>query len=236
LIETERTYGSNSEVSWRDPENDDYVGPLTVDDLNDPTFGVEIRVGAISSLPATIAKINHINLEVYYEDANGSLIRMSGMASHKSVSYHYAMSGKALVRSTPVIARSFRYSSVGGFDLSGVGSITYFDTMLGGAFAGGEANVTPYFDTMLGGAFAGGEANVTPYFDTMLGGAFAGGKALRNYRLRYGALGGVVMGGSSYVPAIRFSHTPSGGPVLGSNIGIRSNFWKWLSDGNCVSK
>jgi hypothetical protein len=235
LIETERTYGSNSEVTWRDPENDDYVGPLTIDDLNDPTFGVEIRVGAISSLPATIAKINHINLEVYYEDANGSLIRMSGMAAHKSVSYHYAMSGKSVVRSVPVIARSFRYSGVGGFDLGGVGSITFDETMLGGASAGGEANVTPYFDTMLGGASAGGEANVTPYFDTMLGGASAGGKALRNYRLHYEALGGVVMGGSSYVPAIRFSYIPSGGPVLGSNIGVRSNFWKWLSDGNVVS-
>lgn len=150
LIETERIYGSNGldgKINWRDPQGDYYLGPLTVDDINDPTFGVEISVAANSFLPVSIAKINYINLQVYYKEKNGSLINISGESIVSSPSYHYSSSGKIVVGNLLNSKQGFRFLSNGlgvdGFSLitiSGHSTLFLLDEMQGGFIASGEAN------------------------------------------------------------------------------------------------
>lgn len=242
LIETERLYGSDGispGTSWRNPDGDDYVGPLTFADLNDPTFGVAIRVKSRFSLPTTIAKINYINVEAFYEDANGSIVRVSGEARTRDHNYHYKASGKQVVKSLARIKQGFKYKTTGlganGFgEVSPSGHATigfYHDTAQGG-MCGGEAKVTPYIEEGVGGAVSGGDAKVTPYFEYPEGGLIAGGKALRSNEIHYVGDGVITVAGTSYTPETRLYFTASGGPVLGSNFRIRSNIWKFVSDGN----
>jgi hypothetical protein len=244
LIETERVYGSNGldgKINWRDPDGDHYEGALTVADLNDPSFGVEIRVAANLSLSTTIAKINYINLQVYYEFEHGSIVRIGGEARCRSANYHFAGAGKTVLNSTSVSKLGFRYISTGlganGFgelNPGGHASISFYQTMSGGAFGSGDAKITPYFETMSGGAFGSGDAKITPYFETMSGGAFGSGESLRKYFLHYTAVGGPVLESQTFVPFVEYEYVSQGGPVLSGDVGVRSSDWNWSSLGGIV--
>jgi hypothetical protein len=242
LIETQRLYGSSGldgGTPWRNPDDDHYAGPLTVSDLNDPTFGVAIRVRSRTPLATQRAKINYINVEVYYEDANGSIIRTGGEATAKSPSYHYSFRGKTVVDSlvAPKLGYKFKSKGLGsdGFgaiQIDGHGSLGFYEGGTGGLIAGGEAKITPFFDTMEGGATGGGEAKITPFFDTMDGGMVAGGKALRSNKIHYAMSGGPVLESMFFTPERKLSYTASGGVIIDSAVRVRSNYWKFVSSGN----
>lgn len=244
LIETEKVYGSSGidgRVSFRDPDGDHYMGDFTPDDLNDPTFGVLIRVRSRQSLGTQIAKINFVNLEAYYELEEGSLVRVSGESRVLARDYNYLPSGKTVLSSLSSFKVGHRFNSKGlgsngsgEIEPSGHAAIRYEDTMSGGAESGGEANVTPYFDKMSGGAESGGEANITPYFETMSGGVVVAGVARRNYRIHYVGNGVITLNSESFIPEAQYRYIGSGSFTLGSNNHIRSNSWKWVSDGNAV--
>lgn len=244
LISTVRVYGStglDGNINWRDPDDDHYAGPLTVEDLNDPTFGVEIRVKANASLINTIAKIDYIFVEVFYEDATGSIVRTGGEAGTRSVRYHYAGSGRTVVDSSIVIRRGYRFQTTG-LGLTGDGEVspggsaalTYTEPASGGGGLGGAAKVTPYFEEMAGGGIGGGAAKVTPYLEPMSGGAGLGGAAMLGYRFHFTASGGTALASLNYMPGSSFRTSGAGGPVLGSDVQVRSSNWTWVSDGAAV--
>jgi hypothetical protein len=242
LIETERFYGSDGmdgDSGWRNPDLDGYLGPLTPADLNDPTFGVAIRVQEIGFIPIAIAKINFITASAYYESATGSIIRMGGSCPARAPKYHYAAAGKTTVVSTSHFKAGYRFRTTGlgsdGYEAVQAGggySSGYHETTSGGAGLGGDAKVTPYFETMTGGSNGSGDANVTPYFETMIGGPVVGGKATRNNKIHYTMGGGPVLSSLTFVPQVQYVTAMAGGPVLGSTYRLRSNHFKWVSDGN----
>lgn len=241
LILTEKTYGTDGisgGTEWRDPENNEYLGPLTVDEFNDPTFGVAIRVNARQILPASIAKINYINFEVFYENPNGSIIRIAGDCSSYGPSYHYTSLGKVIPNSSSICKAGMRYISTGlspsaqsAVTVSGVATLGFYEIGHGGCRCGGESVVTPYIEFMLGGGLLSGIAKVTPYFETGSGGSRASGGSLRSYNLHHTTSGGPVLGSTSFTPEVKLSFITSGSAILGSDVHIRSSVWEFTAVG-----
>lgn len=244
LIETERVYGNDwlgNGLPWRDPNGDHYLGPLTADDINDPTFGVAIRVAAVSSLQAQLAKVNYISVEVYADDANGSIVRMGGEAPARSPSYHYLPAGKSVVDSLSVIKMGFRYLSNGirdngtaAIQMTGHSANIFYETMDGGAVVDGDPKVTPYLEFGSGGAVAAGDAKVTPYFETMGGGVIIEPLDIRSNYIHYTGSGTITLTSNAFTPEKKMYYTTSGGFTLGSAVTIRSNHWGFVSDGNVI--
>jgi hypothetical protein len=246
LIVTEKRYGAsgtgtNDRPLWRDPDGDHYPGPFAPADLRNSRFGVALRVRARTPLAAQIARINYVTVQVFYEDAAGSIVRFSGTARATSPGYSYAPAGKIVPDSRAVYGLGYRYrpnglgpAALAAVQIGGHSPLGIFETGTGGTGAGGEALVTPYFETATGGAGAGGVATVVPYFEVVEGGVGVGGAALRSNHIKYVGDGPVTLGSATYTPERRLSFGATGGPVLGSTVRVRSNFWRWVSDGNAV--
>lgn len=244
MIQTERSYGSdglNGGTVWRDPDSSNYLGPLTVDDLNDPTFGVAIRVIGRQSLPTAIAKINYINIEIFYEDSNGSIVRMGGECLSRAPSYHYQSTGKTTPNSVSICKAGFRYvpnglNSAGQalIQIGGVGANGFYYVGTGGSRLSGEAKVTPYLEVPSGGLRASGLAKVTPYFETGIGGARVAGKALRSNKIHYVTSGGPILSSLTFAPQVELSAIADGSVVLGSTSRIRSSVWQYATDGSVI--
>jgi hypothetical protein len=245
LIATEREYGSDafgSGTLWRDPDDDHYLGPLTPDDLNDPTFGVGIRVRQIADMPAAIAKIDYVDIKAFYEDPNGSIVRFGGTATASSPSYHYESSGKSVLSSLVTVRQGFRYASNGknstggcAIELESQSYFTFNEFGSGGVRVSSSAKVTPYLETGSGGARVSSSAKVTPYLEIGSGGVRVTGSARRQNFIHYVTTGGPSLASLTFVPIEQFRVTSSGGIVLGSNFRLRSNYFRWLSDGNVVA-
>jgi hypothetical protein len=244
LIETRKVYGNtptNNRPSFRDPNADFYLGEFTPDDLNDPTFGVALRVKSRQLVGSQLAKINSISVEAYYELVNGSIVRVVGESPARSQNYHYQTSGKTVLASVLLPRLGYRFKSTGlgsngSGELSpgGRGAIRYDVSMSGGIVAGGNSKVTPFFETMTGGVRSSGEARATPFFDTMTGGVRLSGQSKRNYRIHYVGSGSFVLGSNSFIPEAQYRYLGSGLVVLESDTRVRSNAWKWASSGNTV--
>lgn len=236
LIKTVRTYG---QAGWRDPNDVDYLGPFTADELNDQTFGVALRVRASSALPAMIAKVDSISVQITYQDPNGSIIRVSSDtgSTAKSPSYHNSATGRVVLRSTNTVQQSRYYINPivsAGSKLGGSAVIQMFEIGSGGSGISGEALVTPYFEIGSGGTGVGGAAKVTPYLEPMSGGVSLNGYSIRAGNWKYVASGSVNTGGLAITPEKKFSVRSAGGVgTFGSALAKCSN-WKWVSDGNSI--
>lgn len=246
LIQTLKYYGSdglNGTNLWRNPLGS-HAGDFTIDEVNDEEFGVAIRVHARTSVTRSIARINYINLQVYYEDADGSIIRMGGQARAESESYHYASTGFTLVSGNANLRVGLRYRSTGklsnaspAITIGGSYGLHLSYTANGSvATVGGEAGMRSSYHMISasGGVRAGGDAKITPYFEVGTGGAQAGGTSKALQRFKYTGDGSITLGGVSFIPAVVYRYTGSGPVVFGSATQVRTPHWKWTSDGNAV--
>jgi hypothetical protein len=247
LLSSIKSYGSINGVTelapWRDPDADDYLGEFATSDLGDQTFGVLLRATATRSLDRILVKVNYASIEVFYEDPNGSIVRVGGEVRAVSPSYHYTASGKTVVSCLSVFQPGLRHVSDGkglsgtsGVVMGGVSSVGYKYVTTGGIVMGGESFSKPSFQNifMMGGPIVGGAARISPYFETGQGGARASGRARRYDTYHVEATGGVSLDSRAFTPEGKFSYSAVGGITTGSNVRVRSSVWRWASDGNLI--
>lgn len=242
LIETTKVYGSNGVdggQAWRDPNSEYYEDDLTVEDVISDDFGVMIRVNATTSLAATIVRVDYISVEAFFEDPDGSIIRIGSdvFAGVSSPAYSYFSSGRIRISGEiPTIILGLRHVSNGlnsaanpAITISGNSVLASFHEGSGGAVISGEANVGPILEVGSGGAIVSGEAEVKPFYEVITGGAIVSGVALVQSHLYYSASGEVEIGGTSITPEIKFSYTATGSVVIDGVAGIRLEEWTYES-------
>jgi len=225
-----KSYGSNgydgSGQAWSA-----FIDPA---DLNDPNFGIAIRIESQLSLAAIIANVDYISLDVFYEEAEHQRIRMGGEAKVVSSAFSYVGSGEIEVGGEAGYESSMVAYEVmtGGVTVSGGAPYTFNVDTTGGVVVGAEALVDPIWAE--GGAVMGGEAKVTPFFEEGTGGAVAGGGSLDSWHKHYEASGGVTMGGTSFTPEAAFTYEATGGVSMAGSADRRASVWSYTSDGNAI--
>ena len=227
-----KEYGQNGYDGSGEPWNNE---PLDVDDLNSPNFGVAIRVESQTFLPAIIANIDYIFVNVFYEQASSQRLILGGEASVSSSSMSYISDGTLTIGGEAMISPTLTYNEpiVGGIVCGGSIMQIINQETEGGSIIGGEAIVDPIWAE--GGISFGGEAKVTPFVETGVGGMITSGTSLDFWSKKYEASGGVLMGGevgTSDVAA--FYYEASGGLILSGEAERSTNAWFYESDGNAI--
>jgi hypothetical protein len=232
FIETTRTYGSSG---WRYEIDSNEIIPITREELVNPTFSVGLQVNSIYSYPTSVAKVDFINLEITYENANGSIIRISSNGSLvKGPSYHMMSTGRLTVGSTSPVVTSYRYketASRAGVKCSGLAVLSFNEVGSGGIKIGGLPKVTPYFEEGSGGLRSSGEALVLPYWETMAGGIKLIGNSVISAGFNYTSSGQVEIYGEAFAPQLRFTHNSVGGVTTFGTSKVRMPNWSYTSDG-----
>lgn len=232
FIETTRTYGSSG---WRYEIDSNDIIPITREELVDPTFSVGLQVQSIYSYSASIAKVDYINLEVVYENVNGSIVRISSNGSiTKGPSYHIQSTGRLIVSSTSpaVVARYYKdLISRAGAKCSGLAVLSFNESGSGGIKNGGSSKVTPYFEIGSGAAKLSGEALVLPYWETMAGGINLVGTTVISGGFNYTSSGQIEIYGESFAPELTFKHTAVGGVTTFGTSKVRMPNWSYISGG-----
>jgi hypothetical protein len=236
FLQTVRTYGS---TGWRDPNSDDYIGPIKKEELNNSQFGIALKVNSIYSSTFALARINYIAVEVVYETVNGSILRASSGTGVriKSSSIHWTASGKILLKGESVSKpkkKFFQRIRSAGSKLGGIGHIQFFESSLGGSKVGGEARVTPFIEEPMGGVSTLGEAEVKPFWDVMSGGTVGSGRWSGSGSWHYLTSGEISIAGNAITPEKKYSYYPNSGVEVNGGARIRKNNWKWISDGNAI--
>lgn len=237
LIETRKIYGASG---WRSPNSDIYVDNFTVDEINDPTFGVAIKVRARTSASTTLAKIDCITMEVLYQDPNGSVLTLSSDTGYTAISpaYHLQASGRVAMGGEGVARRlSVHRARIQSYGIQCGGSsvLSSLDTAEGGMILGGTAQVKPYHDPVEGGSSIGGEAEVTPYLETATGGISVYGESRDVVRFRIIAEGGLAATGAAVSPAQEVAYTSVGSIDLAGVSRVRTENWSYVSEGSSLS-
>lgn len=91
---------------------------IDVNDLNNNQFGVAFRVQSLLSLPAIIANVDYISMNVYYEDEINQLIRISGTSPASYDDFHLSFIGRE-IDYEPVSVAQYKYISNGSIKLGG---------------------------------------------------------------------------------------------------------------------
>lgn len=242
LIETVKTYGGDgvtSESSWR--LSDDWDSNFDINQLSSSLFGVAIRVKSTMALPSSLAKIDYIGIEVFYEDSQGSIIRVAGESLFKSPVYHYICQGKVKITGRFLYYPNYRFLSKGlgssgkaEVFLIGSANITYNEGVSQGVYLGGDPHISPYEEISDGGCVCQPNADIKPYFEFGDGGAIVSGKARTNQRFVFLSSGEIEIVGDAFTPEKKFSYAASGSVVMGEISLIRSSIWKTIATGTVV--
>jgi hypothetical protein len=231
FIETTRTYGTSG---WRHEDDSNEIIPITREELVDPTFSVGLQVNSIYSYPTSIAKVDFVNLEVTYQDANGSIIRINSIGSLvKGPSYHMQSTGRLIVDSTSPVSVTRYYKDLmsrTGVKCSGSAVLNFNEVGSGGSKSGGASKVTPYFEIGSGSAKLSGEALVLPYWETMAGGIKLIGTTVISGGFNYTSSGQIEIYGESFAPELTFKHTAVGGVTTFGTSRVRMPDWSYTSD------
>lgn len=254
LLQTTKSYGSDA---WRREDFDRYVDESSLINLNinnqpgevpsvpsleeikNSSFGVAIRVQSVLNINQTIARINSINIEVEYEDPNGSTIRVSSNsgASAKSPAY----TSKSLGKIYSYGSANARYTKRTVFKVSSFGAKiggdslkTIFENTGGGCLLSSSSKITPYLENPIINLKLGGESFVLPWWHSMSGGLKIRGSASRFERFKYQVFGGINIAGESFVPRKISKYFAAGGVNLLGSARSKKQNWKWISDGNAV--
>jgi hypothetical protein len=254
LLQTTKSYGSDA---WRREDFDRYVDESSLINLNinnqpgevssvpsleeikNSSFGVAIRVQSVLNINQTIARINSINIEVEYEDPNGSTIRVSSNSgalakspayTSKSVGkiYSYGSANARYTKRTVFKVSSFG-AKIGGDSLK-----TIFENTGGGCLLSSSSKITPYLENPIINLKLGGESFVLPWWHSMSGGLKIRGSASRFERFKYQVFGGINIAGESFVPRKISKYFAAGGVNLLGSARSKKQNWKWISDGNAV--
>jgi hypothetical protein len=253
LLQTTKSYGSE----WRGEDFDRYVDDpslinlninnqpgevlanLSLEEIKNSSFGVAIRVQSVLNINQTIARINSINIEVEYEDPNGSTIRVSSNSgalakspayTSKSVGkiYSYGSANARYTKRTVFKVSSFG-AKIGGDSLK-----TIFENIGGGCLLSSSSKITPYLENPIINLKLGGESFVLPWWHSMSGGLKTRGSASRFERFKYQVVGGINIAGESFVPRKISKYFAAGGVNLLGSARSKKQNWKWISDGNAV--
>jgi hypothetical protein len=254
LLQTTKSYGLDA---WRREDFDRHVDESSLINLNinnqpgeipavpsleeikNSSFGVAIRVQSVLNINQTIARINSINVEVEYEDPNGSTIRVSSDSGALAKSPSYT--SKSLGKIYSYGSANARYTKRTIFKVSSFGAKIGGDSLKtivantsGGCLLSSSSKITPYLENSIINLKFGGEAFVLPWWHSMSGGLKTRGSASRFERFRYQVVGGINIAGESFVPRKISKYFAAGGiNLLGSARSKKQN-WKWISDGNAV--
>ena len=254
LLQTTKSYGLDV---WRKEDFDRYVddsylinlninnqpGEIStvpsLEEIKNSSFGVAIRVQSVLNINQTIARVNSINIEIEYEDPNGSTIRVSSNsgALAKSPAYTSKSTGKiysygsANARYTKrTLFKVFSFGAkIGGDSLK-----TVVEDTSGGCLLSSSSKVTPYLENPIINLNFGGEAFVLPWWHSMSGGLKTRGSASRFERFKYQVVGGINVTGESFVPRKFSEYFAAGGVSLLGSARSKKQNWKWISDGNAV--
>lgn len=226
-----KIYGNNgfdgSGTMWSDE-------PLDANDLNNPNFGIAIRVRSTLNLAAIIANVDYIAAKVFYEDAEHQRIRISGSADIVSSAFSYEASGGLIVdgNAKTRLLKVFNFVGSAGVVAGGSNTYVYNHEGSGGLISSSEAIVDPIWGE--GGSTTSGTAKVTPYIEEGIGGSVIGGSSLDSWHKHYEASGSIQLSGEADTPDNTFSYEGSGGIVLDSTTIVKSSAWHWESSGNAI--
>ena len=238
FINTTKIYGPQG---WITDSLDGITEPITKEQLLDPNFGVAIKVMATSSLSATLAKIDSISVNIYYEHPQNSIIRLSsetgGIA--KSNSYTSFSVGKVVssgVANCKIKKRNNINLQSAGVTLSGLFGLPVFEYASGGLKSSGNAVVKPYFETSYGGAEFGGEALVKPYLEVVEGGLQCTGVANRFDVFKYNTSGSIEIYGQAVTPEKKFIYTSiiTQPLILYGSAEYKKEHYTWNADGDVI--
>ena len=242
LLSTSTTYGTNGlngSNGWRDPEDAIFSTQLTPLEINRSSFGVGLKIISNNSLPATVAKVDYIKVDVFYEDPNGSIVRMSGDAVCKGPNYHYQSTGRTTISGSADSRLGFRFVSKGlgsnalpEINITGSANYSYNEIASGGLSLAGDANVSPYMEIASGGLIASGEAEVKPFIDLFDGGISLSGSAYISQSYHYEATGGFELTSLFYIPAKKFVYEADGSIQISGKARIRTENWNYTADGS----
>ena len=239
LIPTTTTYSVISdEYTSSIPGIDVQEGGWNVDDLNDEDFGILIRVqGDPASTTGTIAQIDYISLQVYWEQEEHQILRVGGSSDIVSSAWHYsATGGLEIGDETDRPNMDTFWNARGGAKVGGGAAMHYHYEGTDGVEIGGEAVTQPIL--AFGGGVVSGEAFVASSRYTY---ESTGGVDLSNdfdvvtsASYKYNPIGGISTGGSSGSYYINYDYDSDGGVTLGGSSSVRSSAWHYETDGNAI--
>lgn len=232
---TTKVYGSSGldgQEPWRDPTVEGYLGPFTVAELNDADFGFAIRVEYLNPVSVAVARIDFINIDVFYENTEHQVIRVGGEASIVSSAFSYVGSGNIQTSESSDYGFTYSYSYIPTETTITFGSSSstiVSDVAEGGVIIGGEALAEPYI--VDGGVVISGEADVEPYLELGIGGAALSGAALISWSVAEIGSGGIAISGALSTSIIEFGF---GGVVVGSSAEIAGSAWAYEGSGSII--
>lgn len=236
LIETIKEYGTNG---WRSPLLEGFLEDFTAAEINDPSFGLAIKINSTSANLICIAQIDFVNIQISYEDANGSLVRISSQGSIAAgPTYHTKSEGKISLGSQSTISVKRRFLQrvkSSGVNLAGQSFFVEEFLSSGGVALGSEAKVDPILEIPSGGlvvAFA--EATVKPEWHTMSGGISASAESDINTVLNIESIANVILAGSATVTSKQFFYSSDGGVDTSGSSKNRHSSWKYFTEGDSV--
>lgn len=247
LIESPRYYAINAGThGWRNAKFESLVPPqtiwqvddLNVEDLNSPEFGVFLKVKNHSNVTA-IARVDYINIQVTYEDPNGSIVRVSSDGARAVGPTYFAESigGPHLTGQANVSKKKTYIQRVTAAGARIGGQAPFLEKVVssGGVSLGGEALAIPYIEQPSGGCvLSATEALVNPAWYTMAGGLQVHGAILTNTIYEVEVMGGMLSSGQSIVTADQFFYTASGGIAITGVGRVRTPNRNFISDGNIL--
>lgn len=217
------------------------VGGWDVEDINDPEFGIVIRVRGVLNTTSVLAYVDAVRIVVYWEDDEEQILRVGGEAGVVSSAWNYTANGELNLSGSSVInSKKLIVTTSGGARIGGYNSWHYnYEVDAETAFVeiSGEAITQPILGT--GGAVLGGTASVasTQNFHTAEGGvelSFGEGQArTRTTYKKYNPVGGVTLGSNGSV-LHNLSYAATGGVSTGGTPLVSSSVWRWVSDGNAI--
>lgn len=217
------------------------IGGWTVDDINDPEFGVIIRVIGQVDISGVIASIDAVGMTAYYEDNVDQILRPSGEAGITASSWTAVASGNVTLNSNTIITTNFTSLVSGGVKSSGGYRLNlYYQISDEGLSVAGESTTTSNHIEGLGGSIVGGEVFIStpkniyyPDGDVVELSFGEGGAATRVTYKKISADGGVFIEGDATAIPVQGGVATGGISLDGSSLVVTS-VWAWGSDGNAI--
>lgn len=239
-VDSTVTYGDINNT-WRDSS---ILGDWDVDDINDSTFGLAIRVKGFTNTSGVIASVDHIQLRIYYEDPVHQEARTGGVAKVVSSSYTYRdITGGVLISGSGISGMRASYrvkniarGSVGplfsSIDIGGQYEQNFHHEGVGGVVVDGDGISKSSFwsDVASGGVETGGEAAIksSNWHWQAIGGLTltSGTNIVNRATYIYNASGEIEIGGD-YHTFKRYTYIVSGGVTTGGFAGVKSTAYNW---------
>jgi hypothetical protein len=244
-VDAVKTYGAVLN-NWRNPALSTYLGDWDVNDLNDPDFGIGIRVKPLTNAVGARARIDQITLTVFYEDPINQCVRVSGESGFISSIYNHVASGSVQIdtgRSYALsVSRNFVSTGKGEFgpDYAAVKIVGGYEVHLdvessGGITMSGDAFCLPsHYDCVADGSVVvdGESLFVSPVWNYQSGG---GGPILSTanvvqFNPNFITSGQVSMSGTADL-AFDLVTQSSGQVTMGGEVATESSNYNYVGTG-----